>query len=172
MSKSPIMPPTQVQYGAFATLFQHFNALLFHGELHQPMLVFSRKKMTYGTFRPNTWAPTDDRTKTTHEIALNADQLNRCTNEDIAATLVHEQCHQWHMEFGKPGRHGYHNLEFARIMREVGLQTTDDGTPEGKSTGEKITHIIVEGGPFQLAFRELAHDVFLPFTLLDGSARG
>ena len=36
-------------------------------------------------------------------------------------------------------------------MREVGLIPTDTGEPGGKETGQKVTHIIEEGGRFDNA---------------------
>lgn len=40
-------------------------------------------------------------------------------------------------------------------MLEIGLVPTDTGEPGGKMTGYAVSHMIVDGGPFDLAAREL-----------------
>jgi hypothetical protein len=40
-------------------------------------------------------------------------------------------------------------------MDEIGLTPTSTGEPGGKRTGRKVTHMIVDGGPFDLAQAEL-----------------
>ena len=66
--------------------------------------------------------------------------------------------HLWQEEFGRSGRGGYHNLEWARKMEELGLIPTATGELGGKKTGNRMTHCVVEGGPFQIAAQEfLAH---------------
>jgi hypothetical protein len=63
--------------------------------------------------------------------------------------------HAWQWHFGKPSRSGYHNKEWAAKMREIGLMPTDTGEPGGKQTGQRVTHYIVEGGPFALQWQKL-----------------
>lgn len=154
--------PTEAQYAAFAAAFDFFNTNLFDGLLPQPMLTFSRRRMTYGLFVPGLWSGEGD--ERIHEIALNPDQLATRTDQEIAGTLVHEMCHEYHELFGNPGRRGYHNKEFARIMEERGLWTSSDGTYEGKRTGQRITHLIMPRGAFEKAFSELPEGMLLPFS--------
>jgi hypothetical protein len=63
--------------------------------------------------------------------------------------------HVWQHSFGNPGRRGYHNLQWARKMKEIGLQPTDTGGDGGKEIGESVTHYIISGGLFQKAYRRL-----------------
>lgn len=49
------------------------------------------------------------------------------TDRDILSTLLHEMVHHWQYRFGTPGRRGYHNIEFAAKMLEVGLHASDTG---------------------------------------------
>ncbi len=161
--------PTQSQYTAFARVFDYFNETLFDSQLPQPMLTFSRRRMTYGLFIANAWAT--DGLDPVHEIALNPDQLATRTECEVASTLVHEMCHEFHQLFGTPGRRGYHNAEFARIMEERGLWTTSDGTWDGKRTGQRITHKVMPGGMFERIFSGMSSSLFLPFVCLGSLER-
>jgi hypothetical protein len=61
--------------------------------------------------------------------------------------MVHLRQHH----FGKPGRGRYHNKQWAAWMSEIGLEPSDTGAPGGKRTGQRVSHWIVEGGPFDAA---------------------
>jgi hypothetical protein len=63
--------------------------------------------------------------------------------------------HLWQHHFGKPSRTTYHNKEWAAKMHQVGLIPTSTGWPGGKETGQHVTHIIEEGGPFEVVCAEL-----------------
>lgn len=155
------LQPTAQQYSAYSQMFQHFNRELFASRLPQPMLTFSRRKMAYGLFIPEAWIGRDG--EPIHEIALNPDQLSERTALEVASTLVHEICHEWQQLFGKPSRSGYHNKEFAEIMEARGLWTTSNGRMDGRRTGQKITHVILEGGAFERSFARMPEEVYLPF---------
>jgi hypothetical protein len=64
-------------------------------------------------------------------------------------------CHAWQKECGEPSARGYHNKEWAATMKSIGLQPSSTGAPGGKETGQQITHYIIPGGDFQLAFQKL-----------------
>jgi hypothetical protein len=53
--------------------------------------------------------------------------------------------------FGKPPRNSYHDKQWAGKMRQIGLIPTATGEEGGKETGQKMHHLIEEGGPFQRA---------------------
>ena len=89
------------------------------------------------------------------EIALNPATFIERTDREIASTVVHEMRHQWQHHFGKPGRRGYHNKEWAVAMVEIGLIPSHTGKPNGKQTGQRMSHYIEEGGPFDLAWHQL-----------------
>jgi ribosomal protein S27AE len=40
-------------------------------------------------------------------------------------------------------------------MMEVGLHPSSTGEPGGKETGSRVSHYVIEGGPFALAFSRL-----------------
>lgn len=159
--------PTEVQYQAFVELFEHFNHGLFSGRLPQPMLVFSRRKMVHGHYVPGAWRGERD---LADEISLNPDRFMDTDPDDFASTLVHEMCHQYQHHFGRPGRGAYHNAEFADLMEARGLVTTSTGGEGGARTGQRIDHLIVEGGRFAVAFQEVGARAFLPFQCLTSDA--
>jgi Zn finger protein HypA/HybF involved in hydrogenase expression len=152
---------TVVQYSAVQTAFDEFNGRLFDGDLPQCLVTLQRIKKAKGyfwhdQFRARTGAGSTD------EIALNPDTFEGRSDREILSTLAHEMCHLWQAHFGKPGRRGYHNAEWAEKMISIGLQPTDTGEVGGKTTGEKITHLIVEGGRFAVvADRLLSRGVLL-----------
>lgn len=47
--------PTQVQAKAYQAMFDHFNRVLFGGELSHVLLNFSRRANTLGFFAPKRW---------------------------------------------------------------------------------------------------------------------
>lgn len=151
--------PTRDQFGAYALAFDYFNEALFNGELPRCILNFSRGAQFNGFFAPLRWARTDGRT---HEISLNPDVLHRPAKATMA-TLVHEMVHLWQQEHGKPSRTGYHNREWADRMEMVGLMPSDSGLPEGKRTGQRVTHYVIDGGPFDVAFQAMPPDCLLPW---------
>ncbi len=70
-------------------------------------------------------------------------------------TLVHEMCHLWQKHFGKRGRGRYHNDEWARKMKEIGLIPSATGKPGGKQTGDSMSDYVFEGGAFEASFNRL-----------------
>lgn len=79
------------------------------------------------------------------------------------STLVHEMCHLWQQEFGRPSRSGYHNEEWADKMAAVGLMPSRTGKPGGRRTGQQMTHYVIEGGPFQGALLAMPREYLLPW---------
>lgn len=71
---------------------------------------------------------------------------------------MHEQVHQQQYCFGKPSRRGYHNKEWAMMMEAIGLIPSTTGKPGGRRTGGKVSHYIVENGPFAQAFKNFCFD--------------
>jgi predicted SprT family Zn-dependent metalloprotease len=158
---SKILKPTTAQFDAYQKMFDYFNKHLFSTcELPQPLLNLSRLKNAMGFFAPGRWSNSEG--ETVHEISLNPEVLAH-EPKQVLAVLVHEMCHLWQHALGTPGRKSYHDREWASKMIEVGLQPTDTGLPGGKTTGQRMDHIIVEGGPFDLHFQAMPETYLLPF---------
>jgi len=164
--KKSLPTPTEAQFMNLNKAFDYFNQALFNGELPPCLLNLSRKKNTHGFLAPYRWRERDKEEFTTHEISLTPTTLYREPKE-VFSTLVHEQCHLWQFEFGKPSRNGYHNKEWAMKMIDVGLMPTDTGQEGGKITGQSMTHRIVSGGAYEKAFKKMPKKLALPFTSLD-----
>lgn len=148
------------QWGAYERMYQWFNSQLWKGQLASAILNFSRKNNTRGFFAPARWTRGQHRA---HEISINPDLLQSRAPREVASTLVHEMCHLWQHDHGKPSRNGYHNAEWAREMVRVGLMPSDTGEPNGRQVGQRVTHYIVDGGPFALAYEAMPHEYLLPW---------
>lgn len=147
--------PTARTYSALIDAYAFFNARLFSGQLPPCLLTLQRRKQAYGYFSGRRFT-TRDGTAITDEIALNPSHFAERTTEEILSTLVHEMVHLEQAHFGMPSRGRYHNTEWARMMRAVGLIPSDTGEPGGKETGQRVSHFIEEGGALRARLRRLA----------------
>ena len=145
-------------YDQLKTAFDFFNAELFGGSLPECILTVQREKQTMGYFSPFRWSNTNG--KIAHELALNPAYFAGHPLLEVFQTLVHEQCHLWQQEFGKPSRTCYHNREWAAKMVSIGLIPTDTGLPGGKQTGQKISDYADPGGVFETACIKLVQQGF------------
>ncbi|HEX3747690.1 MAG TPA: SprT-like domain-containing protein [Bryobacteraceae bacterium] len=148
------LPITKIEYGEFQKAYAFLNDELFEGALPNILVTLQRLSRAHGYFSPNRFS-NREADISVHEIALNPDGFVNRTDEEIISTLAHEMVHLWQHAYGKPGRRGYHNLQWAKKMKEVGLQPSDTGEENGKETGERVSHYIVGGGPFSKAYKKL-----------------
>jgi predicted SprT family Zn-dependent metalloprotease len=155
--------PTQNQFGAYQSMYDYFNGKLFNGKLAQVLLNFSRKSKAYGFFAPKRW---DQGENIVHEISLNPSLLKRPIDE-VCSTLVHEMCHLEVQDDGKASRNGYHSKYWANKMEEVGLMASTTGAIGGKKTGQHVSHYIIPGGKFDVAFKEIPQEYLLPWSCSD-----
>ena len=166
-TKKNLHSPTNQQFSSLNGAYKYFNRKLFKNQLPGCILNFSRLRGTHGFLAPDRWKRLDEKEFSTHEISLTPTTLYR-TPIEIFSTLVHEMVHLWQWEFGSPSRNGYHNKQWAAKMIEVGLIPSHTGKPNGKQTGQKMTHYIEKDGRYQLAFGKMPEKYILPFTSLDG----
>jgi predicted SprT family Zn-dependent metalloprotease len=153
---------TKEQFGALQNLYDYFNRKLFAGELGPCLLNLSRKSKSMGFYSPGRWVGKETTAETKiDEISLSPDYLHVSVKE-YCQTLVHEMCHKWQHQFGKPTP-GYHNKEFAEKMKSVGLMPSHNGQPGGKEIGKKMADYSIEGGVFEKAFSEIPEEMLLPF---------
>ena len=146
---------TVSQYKTFQLAFDYFNAKLFDGGLPQLLVTLQRHGGTLGYFAPKRFIARANG-EIAHELALNPDGFLGRTDEDITSTLIHEQVHLWQQVHGRPPRRGYHDKQWAGKMKSIGLYPSSTGKVGGKETGGRVSHFIIPGGPFQLAWQELA----------------
>lgn len=164
------MKPTDAQFGNYQKVFDYFNQEVFNNELPNIMLNFSRKnKRVGGFFAPSRWEGIDIETGemiTTHEISLNPEGYTKDTKV-LLSIFVHEMVHLWQEEFGAPSRGGYHNKEWGDKMENIGLMPSNTGEPGGRRTGQQMTHYIIEGGMFDIAYSKIPEEILLPFLHLE-----
>jgi predicted SprT family Zn-dependent metalloprotease len=147
--------PTTTTYTSLTTAYDYFNREFFEGKLPACLITMQRHKGTYGYFSGERFQNTANREEVTDEIALNPAHFATRTPEQVLSTLVHEMVHLWQHHFGKPPRKSYHDKQWALKMREVGLIPTATGEIGGKETGQKMAHLIAEGGTFKRACQSL-----------------
>lgn len=144
----------ELQYG-----YNFCNDALFEGKLPQCILTYTRRKNCLGYFSPDRFERSNG--EVLAELALNAEYLKLRDDRESLSTLVHEQVHVWrhYLADGDGGAtrrpSSYHDRVWADRMELVGLMPSATGKPGGKRTGHRMTHYIIEGGPFDLACREL-----------------
>ena len=146
---------TLQEYQGFQRAYDFFNRSLFAGSLPQVLVTLQRHANTRGYFSPERFKGRIDK-QSVHELALNPDNFTGRSDELILSTLTHEMCHVWQETYGEPSRRGYHNRQWARKMREVGLQPTSTGGTGGKETGQSMTHYIIADGRYAKAYAQLA----------------
>lgn len=154
--------PTHETYTEFQTAYDFFNQELFGNQLPDCLITYQRKAKTKGYFADGRFENIENG-KIIDEIAINPEYFRgeNISPKSILSTLVHEMCHLWQKYYGKPGRSRYHNQEWAEMMLMVGLHPTDDGTLTGMMTGDKVSHLIIEGGKFDKTCGQLLDSIKL-----------
>jgi len=156
---SPAATPTEATYVSLDSAFVHFDSQLFDGELRGAALItLQRQPGSHGFFSAAKFIDRTGGESPVDEIGLNPAGFRDRSDEEILATLAHEMCHLWQRRCGHPGRGGHHNREWADKMQELGLVPTTTGEIGGRQTGDRVTHVIVRGGPFDRACQEILAD--------------
>lgn len=156
---SPV--PTAVAYGEFQSAFDVFNDRLFGGCLPQCLITLQRHPRSLGYFSPDRFGLRAGEGKVP-EIAINPQYLRSESVISTLATLAHEMTHLQQHVFGKPSRGGYHNREWAGLMKVIGLQPSSTGAPGGAETGQNMSDYPIPGGRFERVANELIAAGFAP----------
>lgn len=147
--------PTHRAYAELTVAYNFLNEKLFENQLPPCLITMQRGRKAYGYFSGDRWVSSSDPGDLTNEIALNPVHFATRTPKQVFSTLAHEMVHLWQHCYGKPGRWGYHNKEWAKKMRQIGLIPSDTGQAGGKETGHKVTHYVEEGGAFERIYLHL-----------------
>lgn len=149
---------------AYHEAYDYFNEQMFDGTLPPCSIWLSRKTPFAAVFpaggeglRPGGGG--GDRL---HLIQINPDLLARPTIF-IMSVLVHEQCHLWQLAHGTPRQGTCHDRQWAAKMESLGLMPSQTGRPGGKRTGHRMSHYVIEGGPFERAFNSMPKAYLLPW---------
>jgi SprT-like family len=108
---------TTVEYGGLQAAFDYLNARLFGGQLPDAFITYQRQAHSKGYFSEDRFSARDGEFKKP-EIALNPDAFIDRTDKQIVSTLAHEMTHLRQYRFGKPSKRGYHNRQWAGMMKE------------------------------------------------------
>jgi predicted SprT family Zn-dependent metalloprotease len=134
--------------------FRHFNLILFQNRLPHCLITVSSKDARSMGYFANERFQQSDKSAVLDNINMGPLHFDRGSRA-VLSTLVHEMTHLEQFRFGTPSRGGYHNTEWGMLMRRVGLEPSNTGAPGGKTTGQQMTHYIVEGGAFDIAYERL-----------------
>ena len=143
--------PSEQTYIPLLEAFNFFNRELFNATLPDVLMTLQRKARTLGYFSRDRFAELKGDARA-HEDPMNPAHFRQRSPKDTCSTLVHEMVHLQQECFGKPTRAGYHNREWARMMRRSVRVELPTGAPGGEETGYRMDHYIVEGGPFDLSY--------------------
>ena len=164
-----MMKDSNELYKVLNNAYDYFNDGLFDGKLPSVILTFRRARRSKGLAAKWLWrseaATTDEKL---HEVSISPYWLMEPLKE-VYSTLVHEQCHIWQFEFGKPSDYGYHNWEWAKKMEEVGLTPSHTGKEGGKKIGYSLSHYITVGGKYELLYERIPKKCLLPARSIEGS---
>lgn len=149
------LTPTMAQYEALHSAYERLNRELFQGTLRPVVFTLQRSSKYSGYYSHNRMASRSDPDREASEIAINPDAIAGRPDYFVLRVIAHEMCHAWQYHYGKPGRRGYHNQQFADKMEEIGLIASDTGRPGGKRLGQRMSEYIVTDGPFDRLARAM-----------------
>ena len=125
---------------------------LFGVRLRKVMFTLPRSRRFVGYFAYRTWGKNKAREDEVSEIAINPYFLGN--SAEVLQALCHEMVHLAQAElggaFGEPSDRGYHNKDFAGVMKTIGLMPSNIDDPE-RTTGYRMTDYVIEGGAFEAA---------------------
>jgi len=153
--------PTSTIYLSLIEAYDCLNQELWAGKLPPCLVTLQRKANCAGYFAGGRFATRDGKV-TADEIALNPATFMERDTRTILSTLAHEMVHLEQHHFGKPGKGGYHNAEWAEHMLSIGLRPVSVDQP-GKMTGNKVTHEIIAGDFFD----RICHDLIAKGVVID-----
>lgn len=140
-------------YDVLRAAFNFFNKELFESKLSESLILLHRHRSAYGYFCADRFSQNGSKTMV-HEIALNPSHIRERKPKDTFGTLAHEMVHQLQQEHGKPPKNAYHNKQWAAMMKKIGLHPSDTAKLGGAETGRYVSHYIVKGGLFDVAFEK------------------
>lgn len=152
--------PTGLAYTSLDVAHEFFNRELFGGSLPPALISYQRHPKAYAYYCGGRFVKVGEGNEKVFidEIAMNPMFFAERAVEVTLSTLVHEMAHQWQKHHGKEPSRCYHDKQWAAKMKDVGLQPSTTGQPGGKETGPRVSHYIIEGGPFSKACAKFVKD--------------
>jgi hypothetical protein len=144
----------RIKYITFEDAYQFLNKRLFDNNLGECVITLSCNGVRRAIFIKNSFKEQDG-SETRDEIALNPETFAGRTDAEILSTLAHEMVHKWQHDYGNPRKNVYHNKEWAKAMKRIGLKPFNI-TNADRETGPACAHTVMEDGLFAQACQELA----------------
>ena len=138
----------------FEEAYQLLNKRLFDGQLDACVITLGCDGVRKAFFVHDSFKGQEE-SEARDEIALNPDLFAGSTDAEILSTLAHEMVHKWQHDYGRPGKNAYHNREWVRAMKRIGLRPFSITKPD-RETGPACAHVIMSDGPFAQVCRDLA----------------
>lgn len=145
-----------------AKLYDYCNENLFGSELTRPVITVQcdERNKTNGWWSVKKVWKENDKDEGEHELNMTAQQLNRPINQ-IAATMIHEMCHQYasvHNMQDTSRAGNYHNKLYKKIAETHGLtvecvQTIGWSHTELTEDSEKLIAAFVAENPESIIYR-------------------
>lgn len=155
---------TAAQYGAFDQAKGYFIKTPFEKPLPPILLTLHEHRGSGGYYSPRRWVAREGEYRTYLIAQINiSPSILLLEPKMLMSVLVHELVHHEQYTYGKPGRGGYHNTEFATLMHAIGLISSSTGQPGARRTGDRMSHYILEGGLFEEAYNAMPKEYILPF---------
>jgi hypothetical protein len=145
---------TADKFITFEDAYHFLNERLFDNQLELCVITFNCDGVQKAVYVPNSFNEHDGG-GIRDEIALNQSLFSDLTDVDILSTLAHEMVHKWQHDHGKPGKDAYHNKEWAKAMKRIGLKPFNITNPD-RETGPACAHRIMKDGLFAQVSHELA----------------
>lgn len=145
--------PTTDTYDSILQAYDFFNQALFENKLPKVIVTYHRQRRVMGYASIARWVNSER--ECVDELAVNPEYFAKYPLVEICQTLCHEMTHIWQAHFGKPGRRGYHNTQWANKMVSIGLMPSSTSKPGGIKTGEAMMDYILLDGAFLSHCREL-----------------
>jgi len=148
---------TPVEYSGLQAAYDHFDRVLFDGELSNvdAFFTYQRKPHSDGYFAPDRFSSRNGNFNA-GELALNPDCFCNKSDEQICQTLVQLMVQVWQHSRGTLPSRGYHDGEWAEAMKRIGLYPSSTGAPGGSETGQRMSSYILPDGAFSRAYAKLA----------------
>lgn len=150
--------PTIDFYASLQRAFDHFNERLFEGKLPPCLITLRSSSRHFGCHHKDRFVNSEG--QKLDELGLHPGFFTLRPVEEVLSTLVHEMVHHWQDCYGNPSKSNPHNRQWSMKMKEVGLEPSATGLPNGKDTGQCVSHYIRPDGLFISACRELVDDNF------------
>lgn len=164
MTKSPhtktainySLKPNQELHDDLQRIISHLNYRLFNDELPECLLSLRAGLRTAVCLSPQSLAQRN--VHSSPALLFKPSEFKPQPTLEWLATLTKSLVDLWQYYFGRPGRRGYHNREWANKMKSIGLQSSHSGKEGGRETGETMRFYRISGGLFERSAREIQKD--------------